>query len=83
MKNKYCVNEMLREMYQKPLTQKVKVYEFEKIKKRLFLTALSYINLVNARLWDEFSKKKDLGVTDFSVNKIDYYRLNQNIFIVN
>ncbi|MCD8296806.1 MAG: DEAD/DEAH box helicase family protein [Prevotella sp.] len=66
----YNINDVLKEIRAKSLTQREKGYEFEKIMKRWFMTDPRYINLEKVWLWEEFPSKNDLGGTDLGIDLV-------------
>ena len=64
------IDDILRDIRLKSLSQKDKGTEFEKIMKRWFLTDQRYNNLEKVWLWEEFPGRKDLGGSDLGIDLV-------------
>ena len=64
------IDDILRDIRLKSLSQKDKGSEFERIMKRWFLTDQRYNNLEKVWLWEEFPGRKDLGGSDLGIDLV-------------
>lgn len=68
--DKTTIDDILRDIRLKSLSQKDKGSEFERIMKRWFLTDQRYNNLEKVWLWEEFPGRKDLGGSDLGIDLV-------------
>lgn len=66
----YTINDVLREIRLKAISEKQKGTDFEKIMKRWFLTDPRYSNLSQVWLWEEFPSRKDFGGKDLGIDLV-------------
>ncbi|MCD8206979.1 MAG: DEAD/DEAH box helicase family protein, partial [Bacteroidales bacterium] len=66
----YTINDVLREIRLKTLTEREKGADFERLMQRWFLTDPRYENLVKVWMWNEFPAKKELGGIDLGIDLV-------------
>lgn len=68
--NKLTINDILKDIRLKSLTEKEKGTEFERLMQRWFLSDSRYSYLKKVWLWEEFPGRKDLGRKDLGIDLV-------------
>ena len=66
------INDILKEIRDKSLTEKEKGSDFERLMKLWFLTDPRYAQLEKVWLWEEFPARKELGGKDLGIDLVAY-----------